>query len=196
MPKPHVSLVVFVALSEEAEYFEKFVECKSLEQGYGVITSQIVSPSWAEVGDAYLVCAGGIGVIKTSNALSAFAKHFDFDLVFNLGIAGRVSDDLHIGSVVVPNTVFDLSAAGKVTEASDGTIAFSYQPDTYNIDRTLSALCANFIHSERSEIKLKYSQLKKRYPAYASFIPDNIRLSQNPIATVPAVAAIAQYREL
>lgn len=126
------------------------------------------------------------------SAVNAIAE-LGAKVVANLGIAGRVDEDLSIGDVVIPGICFDLTAGGKVS-GSPSEVEFQHAPEQKVVTGNLVKIAHTHLKINSRHIDYINDRLRGRFNA-GLFPERGIKVIAKPIACVPSVGANDRYRE-
>jgi len=183
--------VVIVALDEEAGYFSKVVECGRPFALQNLTVWNIEIDTGLR--SSRRACLVGRDGPRQSEKV-CWASDFEVPpkIVANLGIAGRVDEDLLIGDVVVPGVCFDLTAGGKIGGTAD-EVEFFHAPEQRLVEGDLVKIAHTHLKINSRHIDYINERLKGRFSA--DLFPERgIRVIARPIACVANVGANDRFR--
>jgi adenosylhomocysteine nucleosidase len=171
---PHKPIAVVVAMRRE---LASFLRGNSAISVNGVEVFELASA---------VVAVGGIGKAAAQRAATALATTFTPDVMVSAGIAGALSDDLHVGDVIYAHEVVDAATgrhfaatgdAGIVVTATSvsGTaekrsLASRWHADMVDMEASAVAQVARDFGIEFAAVKAVSDELSFMMPPVGNFV--------------------------
>ncbi len=123
---------LYIALQEEYDYFLKCVK-KQLNitqiddlPDYPVFLIRLKHSNVRLV----VICPDEMGIETAQFNANKLLEKAPFEAMFNIGIAGGISDDIKVGEILVPSVIDNYMANAKVTDGENG-INYDFSGDPY-----------------------------------------------------------------
>lgn len=140
-------------------------------------------------------CVGRKGGEHAATAATQLIGEYHPKAIVTLGISGRLSDELTLGSVVVADALVGWAASGRIEDgAGESDFSFKLAGDLFRSDKWFS----DRIGGLRFESPLMYAQWSKENDARLTSAglesPGDRRLVRGDIAAGPFVAASKEFK--
>ena len=123
---------LYIALQEEYNYF---LECVNTKLNITQIDDFLDYPAFLIVLNnldvrLVVVCPDEMGIEAAQFNTHKMLQLTPFKAIFNIGIAGGISDDIKVGEVLIPSVIDNYMANAKVTDGDNG-INYDFSGDPY-----------------------------------------------------------------
>ncbi len=195
MAQEAFDFAVIVALDEEAEYFAQVVKCGGLKRLGSFTFWPIEDTDWEHFGRGVIVSSGGKGAELAERTVKAAYAAFGIGSVANVGIAGRVDEELKLGFVIVPSSSHDVTSGGGKVGGTKSRVTFSLAPKERLVPGGLTELAHTHLKANSPYMQRINRRLQRRFPSSDLFPEGGIRVIGRPVACVPDVGSNDRYRQ-
>lgn len=189
---------VIIALQEELDYYLETLE-EAPEPDISKITGaayfihKIAIPGGSQL--TLVVRLAGKGPENAAIAATQILIEYNPAFLVNIGMSGKLDDDISLSSVVVGNSITAWAANARIEDTDRGDFSFRPAGDPYRADKWLSDRAAG-LREESSTIYAEWERIvrqliSKKSPSYNIMVPKVVR---GDLAAGPFVSASAAFK--